>query len=363
MLKLDESYLQSSDNKPCFSLLERSLKLMSLPTMFISGKDELSLEQLKEFLSRDHNDETVIQLIRKYCLQSSSRDIQKKGMEFLYMNGFFGELQQLIEKNLKSTYTSNRQWASIYQLMIDRRIKRTPPHELLQRIKRMPTINDPETECLIEFVKVTLYYDLNQLGKLGNFLEIQQQLFARIDDRLLVSFFNIRLNHILMIYYMSRNELIMARKCAYRVLNLSQNPSTKAGVHIKLGFSYTFDTYFQAMHHLEEATALAEKYELKDVLHLIRNNNIPFIAAHFKKVEGITTVDKSEQAHIEIAKGNKDKAIEILSNIPLNSPFRLYYMGKAKHDKRLLLQSHKDFIEKRSDYFFSRLPLNILKTM
>ncbi|CDQ38322.1 MULTISPECIES: AimR family lysis-lysogeny pheromone receptor [Virgibacillus] len=340
---------------------------MSLPTTFIAGEDELtlSLEQLKEFLSRDHDNETVMQLIRKYCLQSSSRDIQKKGMEFLYMNGFFEELQQLVEKNKKSTYTSNRQWASIYQIMIDRNTTRYSPHELLQKVKRM-TADDPETKCLIEFVKVTLYYDLQQYDKIGNFLDIQQRLFERIDDRFLIAFFNIRLNQFLMIYYLLRNELIMARKCAYRVLNLSQNPNTKAGVHIKLGLSYIFDTYLQGMYHLNEAISIAEYHGLQNIIHSVNNNNIPFLTSHFRKLdqfEHITTTDASELAHMEIAKGNNAKAISILSKIKLDSPFKLYYMGKAKYDKQILLQSYNEFIEKRSDFFFSRLPLSVLKTM
>jgi hypothetical protein len=117
------------------------------------------------------------------------------------------------------------------------------------------------------------------------------------------------------------------------------------------------------MQNLQQALQIAKKHDLTNVIRLVEQNTIPFLSAHYNKPEGITTVDQSEQAHLEIAKGNNEKAIKILRELPHDSPFVMYYLGKAKQDKDLLLQSYSYFIEKRSDYFFSRLPLNILKNM
>src|SRR5699024_4510935 len=150
--------------------------------------------------------------------------------------------------------------------------------------------------------------------------DIQYELFGAVQDRLLLSYFKIRLNQILMTYYLVRNEIIMARKYGYRVLNHSYSPRTKASTHVKLGISYTFDTYFQGMHHLQQALQIAKDHNLTNIVGLIEQHNIPFLSAHFNQVDGITSTDKSEQAHIEIAKGNNEKAIEILNDLPLDSP-------------------------------------------
>lgn len=313
-----------------------------------------------EQLSQEHDSQTVISLMRMFCLQTSSRNIMKTGMEFLYMNGFYEDLQVLIKKNLESDNPSNNQWALIYQKIIARRLNHRSPHQLLQEISQIST-TEPELLCLIEFVKVTAYYDLKQYCKIGNLLDIHQQLFDAVEDRLLVSFFNIRLYQILLTYYLNRNEIIMARKYAYRVLNQTENVRTKAIVHIKLGLSYTFDTYAQGMYHFAEALKIARENNLPNVAHSIKNHNIPFLSAHFNYAENIVTNDKSEQAHIKIAKGNNQKAIEILNELTMDSPFQLYYMGIAKQDKDLLMQSYNYFVQKRSDYFFSRLPLNALE--
>ncbi|MEC5424489.1 AimR family lysis-lysogeny pheromone receptor [Virgibacillus sp. C22-A2] len=326
----------------------------------MSNRDELTLEQLMETLSQEHTDQTVIELLRNYCLQSTSYDIQKKGMEFLYINGFYGELQQLIDKNNESMHCSNREWAAIYQIFIDRRLNRYTPQELFHRINQFSS-DEPELVCLIEFARVTVFYQMNEFSNIGNFLAVQPKLFESIDDKLLISYFNIRLYQLLLTYYLTRNELIMARKYAYRILNHTTNTRTKVNTHIKLGVSYTFDTYQQGMFHLNEALKLSKKHNLTANIHLIEQRNIPFLSAHFNRVEGITSTDESEQAHIEIAKGNNAKALAILKKVSIDSPFKEYYMGLAKQDKNLLLQSYTNFIEKRSDYFFSRLPLNALK--
>ncbi len=194
-------------------------------------------------------------------------------------------------------------------------------------------------------------------------MERQQKLFDKIEDRFLLSFFHVRLNQNLFVYYLVRNEVIIARKYAFQALNQVTNPMTKISLHVNLGLSYVYETYEQGMYHLRKALEIAQAENMSSLVELIEQRNIPFLSAHFGRVDGITTTDKSEQAHIAIAKGNYAKAEAILSDIDMNSPFRLYYLGMAKQSKDILLQSYSYFIEKRSDYFFSRLPLNALQKL
>ncbi|MUK89677.1 hypothetical protein GMD78_15010 [Ornithinibacillus sp. L9] len=329
---------------------------------YMSSMTELTMSQVILLLSQEHDEHVAMDLTRKYCLQSTSSEIQKKGLEFLYINGFYEDLKQLIYINEKSEHLSNRQWAKVYQLELDRRARRLSQEELRRELLGIHT-NSPELRCLIEFTIVNTYYSQQEFGKIGNLLSKQQELFDAIDDQFMLSSLNLRLYQKLFVYYWKRNELIMARKYAFRAINQSKNPSTKIGLHINLGLTYTFDTYNQGMYHLKEALKIAKKYNMKKVIYSIENNNIPFLSANFNKVEGISTDDVAEQAHIEIAKGNYTKAIELLENVELNSPFKLYYMGLAKQDKNMLLESSTLFLEKRSDYFFSRLPINALKKL
>src|SRR5699024_12003398 len=107
---------------------------------------------------------------------------------------------------------------------------------------------------------------------------------------------------------------------------------TKASLHMNLGFTYTFDTYAQGFYHFKVALKLANTYQLEQVKRSIQQKNIPFFSAHFGHDEGIETDDRSEQAHLEIAKGNRSKAITILEQMPLDSPFKI---GRASCRERV----------------------------
>ena len=116
---------------------------MHLPTIFLSNKEELTLEELMEVLTQEHDDETVNQMVKKYCMESESLDIMKKSMEFLYLHGYYKELKELINKNKTSENASNRLWAKVYQINVDRRFGSFTPHESIEQIKKIHT-EEPE---------------------------------------------------------------------------------------------------------------------------------------------------------------------------------------------------------------------------
>lgn len=326
----------------------------------LANKVELSLGQVIHMLSHEHNDQTVTALTRNFILTSTSSDISKKGLEFFYMNGFYEDLRFLIKKNLESANRSNRKWAAVYQLMNDYRLKQYAPQDLLQQLNYL-NIDDPELNCVVQFIKIAVYFDIKDYDRVGSFLANQTQLIGVVEDDFLLSYFNLRLAENLFIYYWIRNELIMARKYAYRALNKTTSAKVKAGLHNNLGLTYVFDTYYQGMYHLSKALDIAKEHHLTDLIHTLEQRNIPFLSAHFNKTDGIESALNSEQAHIEIAKGNFSKAIALLNDLSMDNPFTLYYKGIATQDKQILTQSYDYFFEKEGNYFFSRLPLKALK--
>lgn len=328
---------------------------------------EMQLDELITHLTEEHDEQTAKTMICDVCLQVTSDDVLKFGMEYFYTNGHYDELQKLIDKNAESANESNRKWAKVYQLSKDRymkldKVKILSPQDVIERANSIRT-DEPALICVIEFLKLGVYNQLNEFGQIGNFLDKQPGLFDQIEDQFLKKSFQIRLYQNLFVYHWFRNELIIARKYAFQIINLTTNSEVKSNMHISLGLTYTFDTYHQGMYHLNEALYIAKQSKIYKNINRIQNKNIPFLSAHFKQVEGITTTDKSEQAHIEIAKGNLHEANKILKNMEINSPFKLYYLGMATQDRNILLKSYKIFITRRSDYFFSRLPLQIIHHM
>lgn len=334
-----------------------------MPTRYLNvNSRDVTLSYLYEVLRTKIEECTAIKLLSNYCFRCISKDIQKKGMEFLYMHGFQKEQELLIEKNLQAEDPEVRHWAEAYRLSNLLREEKSPPKDVLEQLKEL-TPADRELYCFVEMLKIQVNMKLFNYEPAVNFLNIAEELFAGIDDHLLQQFYQIRYRQILLTYYLARNEIIIARKTAYEIINETKNPYILVDTHKKLGLSYTFDSYYLGMYHLKEALQIAKENDIANEVYKIENHTIPFLAAHFGKTENIKTKDLEEQAHLEIARGNKDKAIQILQSLRSKSPFQLYYLGKAKKDRAILMTAYKQFIHDYSDYFFGRLPLNELKKL
>ena len=336
---------------------------MSEKQLYSLNRDALSLAEVIHILSQEHDNQTAIQLARDWCMQTKDLYIKKISMEFMYINGHYDQLEQLISENKNSDLVSNQKWAEIYQLMLERRQKRISPEMILSKLETFDTNGEPELMLLVEFLKVSVYYSLYKFHKVGNFLEKEKRLLDQVEDRFMASSFKVRTYQNLFFYHWTRNELIIARKYAFQVLNETIDMQVKASLHVNLGLTYTFDSFEQAMLHLQKALSISEKYGYTYITQLIERQNIPFICAHFNRPELFKTDDLSEHAHLEIKKGNLQKAVAILETISLDSPFKLYYMGMAKRDKQILIESYHQFVRKRGDYFFARLPLNAIKEL
>lgn len=336
---------------------------MQLISNFVSQQGDLSFSNLMEILAIEHDSKTSLQLAKDYFFRSTSFDIQKKGMEFLYMNGHCLELRKMIARNRNSGNSSNQKWAKVYQIVFDRKAGNFPPQTIIKQLDAIET-DEPELISIIEITKVSCYVDMHMFSALADFLDQYHKWFNQVRDQAFLSYLNIRIELLLMYYYLSKNLVILARRSANRLLKEeSISPYLKISAHTHLGFSYLFESYAETMTHMQQAMQIACDNHYDEVIDVFKNRNIPFVAAHFNQADHITSNDKSEQAHLEIARGNNERAIEILNELPLDTPFQLYYMGKAKQDKELLCRASNQFIEQSSDYFFCRLPLSELGRM
>ncbi|MCT2535104.1 AimR family lysis-lysogeny pheromone receptor [Aquibacillus koreensis] len=319
----------------------------------------LNLHQFITMVSLDNDEKTVIQLAKQFLLESNSESDWRVGMEFLYMNGLYKELELLIDRNKQAINPINIKFGIIYDLMLARIRGEIPVHQLFEQIESIES-DMPDVQCLKHFMTIAINFSSHRYDSLGYYLDNIKCLLLQIENPLLVSLFKTRLNILLFIYYWKRNELILARKHAYRALNQTLNIERKAQLHINLGLSYIYDDYASSIHHLQEALKIGEAYDNKRILRSIKDRNYPFVCAHFGVTEEVQTNDPSEKAHLEIVKGNLAGARVILENLE-PTPFRKYYMGLATGERKYFINAYNDFIEKRSDHFFARLPLHHIK--
>ncbi|WP_018933520.1 AimR family lysis-lysogeny pheromone receptor [Gracilibacillus lacisalsi] len=334
---------------------------------FLLNETEMPLHVVYQQLKGQPNE---IKDMSEICLESKSAANQCAAMEYLYANGLFPELKLLIEKTEYATNKLVRKTSRIYQIMYDRKtlrakqLKPDAPAKYIKAVNRL-RINDDEysLKILRDLVHIFCYFDMNQYGKIGTFNQSIKRDLLHVKDPLLYTLLESRLNETLFIYHWKRNELILSRKYGYQLLTDTNNPCKKIDIHNILAQGYLFESYDQAMYHVSVALEIARELQYERAMYGLKNFTLPFIAAYYKKTEGVTSEDQAEQAHIALAENELDKCIRILESFEQLTPFQQYYLGRAKQDKYLLRTSYQRFIEERDDYFYARLPLEALNAL
>lgn len=324
-------------------------------------EEEKSLDVLFPDIFQKRNYTKNLDKITNYLLKTKNDHHKKLGMEFLFINGKYKELQQLIIKNKHTNCPSNIEWAKVYQLMLKALKKDSCTVSTLNKLQRFKT-KDPIVEILLEFTFAIIQVKTKSYKFIGSSLDKINHLMTWLTDFFLLKCFRKRIDEIMFHYYWSRNEVILARKLAFTLLNEPIDVRTKIRLHTNLGLTYIFDTYEQGIYHIQKAFQIAKQNEKASYIHLIQHHTIPFFSACFGKVEGVKTEAISEQAHLALAQGKRRKALKLLQQLNIRTPFQYYYLGLAKQDPNLLEKSYDMFIHERNDYFYSRLPLKALRT-
>jgi len=327
---------------------------------FRNNGNEVSLFVVYKALMAKYNSYQAIQLLKAFCLTSTSPENQRKGLEFLYMNSFFQEVKDLIEINKASENDENRQWAQVYEIIIGRLGKdKMDPYTILSTLNNIKPMSE-EIELLKLFLTVYSYNDLQQSGVVSSYFDTLIEHTHQIKDPFMSMYFQERLEDFLMFYHLFRNELILCRKYGYRLLKTTHNTYKHSVVHKQLSLTYALDNYEQAIYHANAALHIADEYGYTKISDSVRNNNIPFISAVNGRYENVTTEDRVEQAHLDIARGNIKKAVTYLENIEQRSLFQEYYLGKALDDEDRLMKVYHSFT-RAGNHFAAQFPIKEIR--
>lgn len=334
---------------------------------FKLSKKEIPLYAVYRQLENQPNE---LRDMSEICLASEQAVNQCVAMEYLYINGLYEELRQLLEKVRQTDQSFSRKVAKIYQIMYERKTlgkKQLKPDAPVQYLKKLHRMKMQEEDyflrILSDLVHIYCYFDMYQYGMIGTFNQTIKQHLSQIKDPLLYRLLDLRLQEALFIYHWKRNELILSRKYGYQLLQSINNPRKKIDIHNILAQGYIYESYDQAIHHIHTAFKIAKDIDNERAVYGLKNYTLAFISAYHGKIAGIETEDKAEQAHIALADNRNEECIEILKGFSSLTPFQQYYLGLAKKDKELLRASYQRFIDERDDYFYARLPLEALNRL
>ncbi|GAA0289556.1 hypothetical protein GGQ92_002439 [Gracilibacillus halotolerans] len=328
---------------------------------YLHHDTQLKFHQFLTMIQIENDEVSNLPLALQFLRQTTSETDLRLALEFCYINYCYDDLAYFIEKNEKSLYPLNRKYAMFYQLMLD--IQKGASPQKIRSCVRSIQCDNPELTCLKYLVFIEVDLSIHHYHRIGTYIDKIQQLLNQLDHPLLVSFLQVRIQILNFYYYWKQNELILARKYAYHYLQMPYHIKQKAQIHLQLAYTYIYEDVDSSLYHLQEAEKIATSLEDKMLLDILMNKAYPFICAHFGIIHGVSTEDKLEKAHLEIVKGNMQKAVSLLQKLPEPTPFSQYYLGLATQQQDYHFQSYRNFIHTRKDHFFAKLPMMALETM
>lgn len=322
----------------------------------------ISLYMLKNTLPKIHGKDQSLHMIKEICLERKTPEARQHGMEFLFVNDLDKELLWMIEENKRSTDIMDRSWGQLYEIYYHYKNGELNVSQTFDNLQEIVLVTG-EQECFVDLIQSILYYDSNRFSMFAVYIDRFKEKLDELEPSILKEYLTLRYKYLLFRYHWRNNELIIARKYAFNIMNEDLSPERIAKIHSSLALTYLFDGYEATLYHIDQAQAIAKQYNLRSLQFILDNRNIPFISAVHGRTEGITTLDPTERAHMAIVRGETQQALDILEKIQDPTPFQLYYLGLAKEDKSLLLESYFRFVNELSHYFFARLPLQAMSRL
>ncbi len=293
-----------------------------------------------------------------YCLTHRSMIIEDQlaSLEFLYMNDYFTELEQLLH-----TSHYSKEVLMMYRVLYNR--KKTPLKEKDLKWLIPLKFNHPSLKCLHLFLIVYAYFDTKQYTGLDKYVDDIYSALVQINEPLFHYYMKLRFEELLFQHYWKTNNVLLAKKHAYRYINSGLTPRKLSRMYHNLALCDTFQDYDSAIYNAQSALGIAVNYNLDHSRTALTNHTIPFISAIHKKTKGILTPDPIETAHLAIANHKNKKAVDILSKVHNPTPFQETYLGAATEDPLTLNKAKNRFINDYGDLFFAQLPEHYLKEL
>ncbi|WP_431803981.1 AimR family lysis-lysogeny pheromone receptor [Halobacillus andaensis] len=210
-----------------------------------------------------------------------------------------------------------------------------------------------------------MYYDLKRYTVLDKYTEACYITLHKVREPLFYYYMSLRFDELSFQHYWKTNNLILARKYAFKYISKVLAPRKLCSMHHNLSQSYVFESFPFSMHHAKQALQIALQHDFPSEINSIKHNTIPFIAAYHRRTLNVSTPDVVETAHIALAENKKDRAVEILSSLQSLTPFQESYLGLATGNSPMLDHAHERFRSEYGDLFFAMLPkfyLNRLKS-
>ncbi|MEK4893930.1 AimR family lysis-lysogeny pheromone receptor [Bacillus sp. FSL M7-0996] len=344
----------------------------SIVSDVLNGRTQMRFCYFSKTLNYLYKDTTIKRnLIKKYIEKNKLRNL-REAMEYLSLQGDFELLKQVVDTELNAGASSNKEWASVYDLIYRMYTEEWEFKTLYNLImKQNRSSKTLEMKILTEILICQMLYHWGNYRLLFNRLQDIELDIKNIKNKFIRKCFDIRFKEAFCIISLQRGNTDETRRSANEILDLTeQDPFfviPKINALLKLGESYIFEDYKTAKFFLEKSLETLERVSNIGIVRkkqLIKNTlNFLFIYWGEEMDYLETEIHCAELAYLKIKKGKKKEAEELLMYLEKQTgeltDFQTLYLGLAKEDKNLIKKA-LEMCEETGNIFYSQLPKKYL---
>jgi len=315
----------------------------------------------------DKEDELVNQCIDYYLHDFNVQPFNVKCiLDYLYNKRNVTGIQNVLNRIKGNGNREVKDWYNLYKIAIRYLIANSKDD--FKKVNLDLESYSPKYEETKIFKELLLTYVSYQLRYYNQLFERATNLQEKIDllkDGYMKESLKVKLADVLDYAYLHfKGDTEKAREYA-KIVQESQYvcATFKYNTYYVMGTSYFFEDYNKAIENLTTYVSLLNKYNFTERAHLISEDDIAFVHAFWNNDRSmVRTDDVLVQGYFEAKHGDKERAVELVSNEP-DSPFKNCILGIAKRDISYLYEAIIEFNE-RGDKHMAKLPrieLEIIK--
>ncbi|KFM95180.1 hypothetical protein D0U04_30035 [Bacillus clarus] len=344
----------------------------SIVSDVLNGRTQMRFCYFSKTLNCLYKDMTIKRdLIKKYIEKNKLRNL-REAMEYLALKGDFELLKQVVDKELNTGASCNKEWASVYNLIYRMYTEKWEFKTLYNLIvKKNKSSKTLEMQILTEILICQMLYHLGNYRLLFNRLQEIELDIKNIKNKFIRTCFEIRFKEAVCIISLQRGNINETREIAKEILDVSECNNffviPKINALLKIGESYIFEDYKTAKFFLGKSLevlggvsslGIARKKQLIE-------NTLNFLFIYWGEEidcleEGIHC---AELAYLKVKQGKNKEAEELLMHLANRTgeltDFQTLYLGLAREDKKLIKKS-LEMCEETGNIFYSQLPKKYL---
>lgn len=336
---------------------------------YLHGLENITLHSTLKIVKYLYLDQEK-EIMAEYVLTQKSRNA-RFALEYCDINNLSDHVIQLTESLSKSDNPVDKEWATLYEMLIRLKEKTISLDKLTEKIE---LFNPKEIEMLImkQLLKAYIANAQNNNSTLHFHVSETEKLLDNIKSDFIKSSYNIRLGIIMGHVSLYLNNMEQTRYYNSLVINQDLYENLKGLAYNNLGYAYIFEDYKKSKHYLDKAIDIYSKYNQQEKINIAKIN-LTFLNSFWKKNETFSLELNSDNnianyIYYLIQKGNLSLAKEYIDKIDITSfsdldkGFIYFFQGLINERKKDFYYSIKWFQRSR-DFFNIQLPINKLLEM